>query len=125
MSWLKVRLAQKAGFCFGVKNAIDKTKQNLLNKEKVYCLGELVHNKQVTKELEKMVAQRNKEYNKVFNEARKNSVKVMVEQYRHQNPNCTEEDVKAFVKDYLDFNKISKRTKDVITLHSYLFRLCK
>lgn len=57
---------------------------------------------EVTKELEKMVAQRNKEYNKVFNEARKNSVKVMVEQYRHQNPNCTEEDVKAFVKDYLD-----------------------
>ena len=31
----------------------------------------------------------------------------------------------GFVKDYLDFNKISNRTKDVITLHSYLFRLGK
>ena len=31
----------------------------------------------------------------------------------------------GFVKDYLDFNKISNRTKDVITLHSYVFRLDK
>ena len=31
----------------------------------------------------------------------------------------------GFVKDYLDTTKISNRTKDVITLHSYVFRLDK
>ena len=52
---MEIIVGKTAGFCYGVKNAKDKT-ENVLkeNKEnKVYCLGELVHNKQVTSKLEK------------------------------------------------------------------------
>lgn len=48
---MKIIVAKTAGFCFGVKNAVDKTIEELENNKKVYCLGELVHNKEVTEEL--------------------------------------------------------------------------
>lgn len=48
---MDIIVGKTAGFCFGVKNAVDNTVEELNNNEKVYCLGELVHNKQVTEEL--------------------------------------------------------------------------
>lgn len=48
---MKIIIGETAGFCFGVKNAVTKTIEELDKKEEVYCLGELVHNKQVTEEL--------------------------------------------------------------------------
>ena len=48
---MEVMVGKTAGFCFGVKNAVEKTLEELNNSEEVYCLGELVHNKQVTEEL--------------------------------------------------------------------------
>ena len=48
---MKIIIGKTAGFCFGVKNAVDNTIEELEKGEKVYCLGELVHNKQVTEEL--------------------------------------------------------------------------
>lgn len=47
---MEIIIGKTAGFCFGVKNAVDNTLEEL-NKGEVYCLGELVHNKQVTEEL--------------------------------------------------------------------------
>ncbi|MEA2036238.1 MAG: 4-hydroxy-3-methylbut-2-enyl diphosphate reductase [Nanoarchaeota archaeon] len=47
---MNVKLAEEAGFCFGVKNALDKIK-NLEHKENVYVLGKLIHNSQVIDEL--------------------------------------------------------------------------
>ena len=57
---------------------------------------------EVTAELEKMVAKRNKEYNKVFNDARISTVSTMVQQYKNLHPDCTEDEVKKYVQDYLD-----------------------
>ena len=48
---MEIIIGKNAGFCFGVKNAVDNTIEELNKGEKVYCLGELVHNKQVTEEL--------------------------------------------------------------------------
>ena len=45
-------MAQEVGFCFGVKRAINLTKQALLERSDVFILGDLVHNKRVTDELE-------------------------------------------------------------------------
>lgn len=42
---MEVFLADKAGFCFGVKRAIN-TAFDAANKGKVYCLGPLIHNPQ-------------------------------------------------------------------------------
>lgn len=48
--------AKHAGFCFGVRSAIDKTEETLNSEEykgkKVYTFGPLIHNKGVTDELE-------------------------------------------------------------------------
>lgn len=48
---MQIIIGKTAGFCFGVKNAVDKTIEELDKEEQVFCLGELVHNKQVTEEL--------------------------------------------------------------------------
>lgn len=48
---MEIIIGKTAGFCFGVKNAVDNTIEELNKGEKAYCLGELVHNKQVTEEL--------------------------------------------------------------------------
>lgn len=49
---MEIIIGKTAGFCFGVENAVNKTKEQLNNKKSIYCLGELVHNKLVTEELE-------------------------------------------------------------------------
>ena len=48
---MDIIIGKTAGFCVGVKNAVDNTMKELEKGEKVYCLGELVHNKQVIEEL--------------------------------------------------------------------------
>src|SRR5437868_931089 len=47
-----VTLAKEVGFCFGVKRAINLTRQALAERNNVFILGDLVHNKRVTDELE-------------------------------------------------------------------------
>lgn len=49
---MEIILGKTAGSCFGVKNAIDKAEQELEKNANIYCLGELVHNKQTIEELE-------------------------------------------------------------------------
>ena len=47
---MEIFLADKAGFCFGVKRAI-KTAFDAASKGKVYCLGPLIHNPQEVERL--------------------------------------------------------------------------
>ena len=49
---MEIIVGKTAGFCFGVANAVNKTIKALDEKNNICCLGELVHNKQVTKKLE-------------------------------------------------------------------------
>ena len=48
---MEVVVGKLAGFCKGVEFAVENAEKNL-NGEKVYCLGELVHNRQVVENLE-------------------------------------------------------------------------
>jgi 4-hydroxy-3-methylbut-2-en-1-yl diphosphate reductase len=41
---MKVEIEQTSGFCFGVENAVRIAGEALENGERVYCLGEIVHN---------------------------------------------------------------------------------
>ena len=51
---MEIIIGKSSGFCAGVRNAITKTEQELKrNKQKIDCLGELVHNGQVIEKLEK------------------------------------------------------------------------
>lgn len=50
---MEIQVGKTSGFCYGVKNAVDKT-NDILEKEQnktIYCLGELVHNKTIINEL--------------------------------------------------------------------------
>ncbi|MBL7198345.1 MAG: 4-hydroxy-3-methylbut-2-enyl diphosphate reductase [Candidatus Omnitrophica bacterium] len=50
---MKINVADSAGFCFGVKRAIDIACKTLRTKNKVYMLGDIVHNEDITKEMDK------------------------------------------------------------------------
>lgn len=50
---MEIILGKTAGFCYGVKRAVEQTEKILeQSKEQIYCLGEIVHNKEVIKMLE-------------------------------------------------------------------------
>ncbi|MCA1596244.1 MAG: 4-hydroxy-3-methylbut-2-enyl diphosphate reductase [Chloroflexi bacterium] len=49
---MKVLVAREVGFCFGVKRAINLTKQALAEKNNVFIVGDVVHNKAVIQDLE-------------------------------------------------------------------------
>ncbi|MFV0366654.1 MAG: 4-hydroxy-3-methylbut-2-enyl diphosphate reductase [Mangrovibacterium sp.] len=51
---MKITIDEKSGFCFGVVGAIEKAEQLLKNGEKIYCLGDIVHNQMEVKRLENM-----------------------------------------------------------------------
>ncbi|MBN1912989.1 MAG: 4-hydroxy-3-methylbut-2-enyl diphosphate reductase [Candidatus Omnitrophica bacterium] len=50
---MKISLAKSAGFCFGVKRAIDMALKTSLSHKNVYVLGDIVHNEDVVREIEK------------------------------------------------------------------------
>jgi len=52
-TYKKVTVAKSAGFCFGVKKAVERVYELLEEGEKISILGELIHNKSVTDDLEK------------------------------------------------------------------------
>jgi len=49
---MEIIVAKSAGFCYGVKRAIDMAEIALKENDDVYCLGEIVHNKFVIEELQ-------------------------------------------------------------------------
>lgn len=50
---MEIILGKTAGFCYGVKRAVEGAKKEIEDSQEVYCLGEIVHNKQVVEQLEK------------------------------------------------------------------------
>ena len=50
---MEVRLAEYAGFCFGVKRAIDTVYEQIETGKNIYTYGPIVHNEEVVRELEK------------------------------------------------------------------------
>ena len=51
---MELIIGKTAGFCFGVRNAVDKTYEQLKSSTpNLYCLGELVHNEKIVSDLNK------------------------------------------------------------------------
>ena len=50
---MKINLAKSAGFCFGVKRALDIAFRTISSPSDVYMMGDIVHNEDVIKEIEK------------------------------------------------------------------------
>lgn len=48
---MEIRLAASAGFCFGVKRAVDTVYEQLQTGKTIYTYGPIVHNEEVVKEL--------------------------------------------------------------------------
>lgn len=49
---MEVIIGKTAGFCYGVERAVNGAKEELKNQKNIYCLGEIVHNKNVVEALE-------------------------------------------------------------------------
>ena len=50
---MEIKVAKHAGFCFGVKKAIEIAEEVAKNNDKTYVYGQLVHNEKVISDLEK------------------------------------------------------------------------
>lgn len=51
---MEIIIGKTAGFCYGVKRAVEGSIEEIKKqKDPIYCLGELVHNNEVIKDLEK------------------------------------------------------------------------
>src|SRR3989338_3968072 len=53
MKVMKINLAKSAGFCFGVKRALNIAFDTAKTEDKVFMLGDIVHNEDVVREVEK------------------------------------------------------------------------
>ena len=51
---MKITIDENSGFCFGVVYAIEMAENILENQDKLYCLGDIVHNERVVADLEKI-----------------------------------------------------------------------
>ena len=51
---VKINLAKSAGFCFGVKRAIQLAKKSTDSGYQIEMLGPIVHNEEVTKDIENL-----------------------------------------------------------------------
>ena len=49
---MEIRLAKSAGFCFGVRRAVEKVYEQLENGKTIYTYGPIVHNEEVVRDLE-------------------------------------------------------------------------
>lgn len=49
---MEIVIGKTAGFCFGVRNAVENALKTVAKEKNVYCLGELTHNKQVMQKIE-------------------------------------------------------------------------
>jgi 4-hydroxy-3-methylbut-2-enyl diphosphate reductase len=50
---MEINVARSAGFCFGVKRAVTIALETAKTGEKIYMLGDIVHNEEVVREIEK------------------------------------------------------------------------
>ncbi len=50
---MEVIVGENAGFCYGVKRAVDGAREELGKGKEIYCLGDIVHNNYVIEDLKK------------------------------------------------------------------------
>ena len=50
----RVTVAQSAGFCFGVRRAVDLAEREAAKGQPIYSLGEIIHNSHEIRRLEKL-----------------------------------------------------------------------
>ena len=66
---LNIEIDEHSGFCFGVTTAIRKAEEELQKGEKLYCLGDIVHNRIECDRLERMglITLNHEEFEKLHN----------------------------------------------------------
>lgn len=62
---MKIILAEKAGFCFGVDRAVKTAFETLEKNENVYSVGEIIHNNFIVKKLDSMGLKVEDEFEKI------------------------------------------------------------
>lgn len=77
---MEIIVGKTAGFCYGVKNAVTKTIEQAKKVQNehtnIYCLGELVHNRQVIEKLEELGIETIDDITKIDNDKYKSKVVI-------------------------------------------------
>ena len=79
---MKIIVGSNAGFCFGVKKAVDGSLNEVAKtNKKIYCLGELVHNNEVINEIKednvKLIIRAHGIDKKLYNEINKRNIEII------------------------------------------------
>ena len=53
---MRITIAKDAGYCFGVRDAVDLAYKTAKEHDEVYMLGDIVHNESVVSDLNKVGA---------------------------------------------------------------------
>ena len=110
---MKLMIAKHAGFCFGVKRAIDIAEHTALN-GKTYVYGQLVHNERVIDDLKK----KNIVFVENIDEIPENAVTVL---RAHGEPRTTYEKLK---QKNIEGSKLKDATCPLVTLvHNVVIKL--
>ena len=95
---MEIIIGKSAGFCYGVKRAVEGTTLELKKYKRIYALGELVHNKEVINSLEEKglvtindiekakeicIIRAHGEPNKTYEKAKKLNIKLVAVSYTH------------------------------------------
>ena len=93
---MTIKCADSAGFCFGVKRAVD-TVYDLLAKEnhKVYTLGPIIHNEQVVEDLASQGVQVIEHPDEIAKEDRSQAI-LVIRSHVYRNPSSTRSRRKKF-----------------------------
>jgi len=113
---MEIMVAKHAGFCFGVKKAIDIAEETALkSKEKTYVYGQLVHNERVIGDLEK----KGIEFVENIDDIPENAVTVL---RAHGEPGTTYKKLKS--KNIDNNNNLKDATCPLVTLvHNVAIKL--
>lgn len=113
---MKITVAKHAGFCFGVKKAIDIAEETAAkNDGKTYVYGQLVHNEQVIEDLQK----KGIEFVENIDDIPENAVTVL---RAHGEPGTTYKELKQ--KNIVKGGKLNDATCPLVTLvHNVAIKL--
>ena len=125
---MQIILGKTAGFCYGVNNAVTETYKYIENQKgkKVYCLGEIVHNRQVIEDLEKEKVVFVNSINELLNIINNSQDNITVIIRAHGEPKSTYEILNNKNVEILDFtcpnvSSIHKIVEDAIKDSYYIF----
>jgi len=111
---MEIIVGKTAGFCYGVKRAVEGAERELQeNNKNIYCLGEIVHNKQVIQALEKQGIKMANEIEEIPEGKIDSEIENLIkETYKKAEENIENLEFKAAVQNIMDLVEAGNKYYD-------------